>query len=82
MCRKALNIGSGRSVSIEEVIDLIGIIRGKKCTIRLPAIPVPVPVPSQRSDNTRMHALTGWQPEIPLADSLQDMYTAARKQTG
>jgi nucleoside-diphosphate-sugar epimerase len=76
---KAFNIGSGRAVSIAEVMDLIGTISGRTFTVNLPKDPVTVTIPSQRSDNSRLHALTGWQPEHPLAESLRDMYRVARE---
>jgi nucleoside-diphosphate-sugar epimerase len=75
---KAFNIGSGRAVSIAEVMDLIADICGKKFNVQLPAEPVTVTIPSQRSDNSLIHEMTGWEPEISLAESLKEMYNAAR----
>lgn len=76
---RAFNIGSGKASSIHEVIDLIEKITGDHYSIRLPEVHTPIHSQSQRSDNSRIYAATGWKPAIPLRDSLRDMLNAARK---
>lgn len=76
------NLGSSEPKSIADVIHILEEINGETYTIRLPEEPVQVPVPCQRSDNSRIYAATGWKPAIPLSTSLRDMLDAARNQAG
>jgi GDP-4-dehydro-6-deoxy-D-mannose reductase len=76
---KAFNLGSGNAYPISLIISLIEEITGDKYPVQLPKTPQPVPVPSQRSDNSRIAALTGWRPEYPLKETLRDMLAAARE---
>ena len=76
---KAFNIGSGRLYAISEVITTLEEVTGNKYPVRCPAAPAQVSIPSQQSDNSRIHAATGWTPAISLRDSLRDMLEAARE---
>jgi GDP-4-dehydro-6-deoxy-D-mannose reductase len=71
---EAYNICSGVDVSIQALADaLVGLARRP---VRLefdPSLARPADVPVLRGDPTRIHALTGWKPEIPLAVTLQDL---------
>lgn len=73
------NVGSGRPYAISDVIGLIETITGDHYQIQLPKATVPIPVPFQQSDNSRIHAATGWRPVIPLSDSLRHMLDASRE---
>jgi GDP-4-dehydro-6-deoxy-D-mannose reductase len=44
-----------------------------------PARMRPSDIPSMVSDNTRFHRLTGWQPTIPLEETLRDILTFWRE---
>ncbi len=76
---KAFNIGSGKTYAISTVIDLLKEITGKELKLHLPATSPRIAIPSQMSDNTRIHRITGWNPQISLKESLSDMLDAARK---
>jgi GDP-4-dehydro-6-deoxy-D-mannose reductase len=76
---RAFNIGSGRSCAISEVISTLEKITGDTYPIHLPAIPTHISIPSQQSDNSQIHAVTGWTPSISLEDSLRDMLEAERE---
>jgi GDP-4-dehydro-6-deoxy-D-mannose reductase len=76
---KAFNIGSGKSSPISTVIHLLQEITGKEYQLHLPASSPPITIPSQMSDNTRIHRITGWNPHISLKESLSDMLDAGRK---
>lgn len=78
---KAFNLGSGNAYPISRIIALIEEITGDHYQIRVPNIPSPVLIPTQRSDNSRITTLTGWRPEIPLKVTLKDMIDSARKNT-
>jgi GDP-4-dehydro-6-deoxy-D-mannose reductase len=75
---RPFNLGSGNAYPVSEIIAMIEEITGDHYLIRLPETPQKIPIPSQRSDNTRITGLTGWQPEIPLEKTLRDMLAAAR----
>ena len=76
---RAFNIGSGKESAIHEVIELLEKITGEHYQVRVSEVRPPIHYQSQRSDNSRIHAATGWKPAIPLEDSLRDMLNAARK---
>jgi GDP-4-dehydro-6-deoxy-D-mannose reductase len=76
---KAFNIGSGKTYSVSTVIDLLQEIAGKEFPVHLPQSFPPAAIPSQKSDNSLIHRITGWNPLISLKDSLSDMLDAARK---
>ncbi|MDO8872989.1 MAG: GDP-mannose 4,6-dehydratase, partial [Methanoregula sp.] len=75
----AFNIGSGRATPVSTVIDLLQEITGKEYPLHLPVSSLSIAVPSQKSDNSRIHRITGWMPRISLKESLSDMLDAARK---
>lgn len=75
---KAFNLGSGNAYRVSSIITLVEEITGRHYTIRLPEIPPHVPVQTQRSDNSRIQSLTGWEPEIPLETTLRDMLDIER----
>jgi GDP-4-dehydro-6-deoxy-D-mannose reductase len=67
------NIGSGRSVSLREVVDILLRMSRRPVTVTVdPARLRRVEPPSYRCDATRFRQLTGWQPEIPLEQTLHD----------
>jgi len=76
---RAFNIGSGKASAIHELIDLIEKITGDHYRVRLLDVHAPIHNQSQQSDNSRIHAATGWKPAIPLQDSLRDMLKSVRK---
>jgi len=76
---KAFNLGSGKAYAVATVIDLLQEITGVQYPLHLPASSQPILIPSQMSDNTRIHHITGWSPRISLKESLSDMLDAARK---
>ena len=74
------NISSGRTVAIREVLrQLITIarvpveIRNDPDRMRASDLPI------LSGDATKLRAETGWEPRIPLAASLRDIYAAARR---
>jgi GDP-4-dehydro-6-deoxy-D-mannose reductase len=68
------NIGSERAVAVQEVVDLL--LARTRVPVRVepdPARMRPVDAPVIVSDCSRLRAATGWQPHIPLAQSLGDV---------
>jgi GDP-4-dehydro-6-deoxy-D-mannose reductase len=76
---KTFNIGSGKAYAVATVIDLLQKITGVKYPLHLPASSPPILIPSQMSDNSRIHHITSWSPRISLKESLSDMLDATRK---
>lgn len=65
----AFNIGSWKTYAVSTVINLLQEITGKEYQLNLPASSPPITIPSQISDNTRIHCITGWNPYISLKES-------------
>jgi nucleoside-diphosphate-sugar epimerase len=68
---EAINVGGGRRVTLNQVLDLIGQCTGR----RLRIVRAPAQAGDARhtgADGTRAEALLGYQPEVPLEDGLAD----------
>ncbi len=79
---KAFNIGSGKDRSVADIIEIIRKNTGKRYPVLLPGRERPIPVPTQRSDNSLITATCGWKPSISLAQSLRDMLAYERRRAG
>ena len=68
------NVCRGAAVSIEEVARRLLAVAGVDLEIVVdPARVRPVDLPELRGDAARLHAATGWEPEIALDDTLADV---------
>lgn len=68
------NIGSGRPYKIRRLLDTLVSMSNVAVEIKNdPARMRPSDIPSLVSDNTRFQELTGWQPKIPLEETLRDV---------
>jgi len=76
---KAFNIGSGTAYRISEIISIVEEITEERYKIRLPEVAQNAAIPAQRSDNSRITALTGWKPAISFKETLRDMLDYERK---
>lgn len=68
------NVGSGRSIAIEELLREI--IRQSGADIRTETDPArlrPVDLPEITADITKLQRDTGWTPEVPLGQTLKEM---------
>lgn len=74
-CRGGVyNVGTGRAVTIRALLD--GLIAAAGITVRVepdPARVRAVDVEEQVADLTAIRRALGWEPSVPLADSLRDM---------
>ena len=77
-CGRAINVGSGSATSIREVLSIIKILIHKKVAVNTGNDFQPDLIPTQRSDNSLIMATTGWNPAIPLEQSLKDMLDQQR----
>ncbi len=76
-----LNIGSDRLVTINDLIDIVATIAGKKIG-KTYDLSKPQGVRGRNSDNTLLRSVLQWEPEISLEDGLQMTYTWIAKQIG
>lgn len=68
------NIGTGKAYAMKEVLDML--LSLSKVNVKVEVDPRrlrPSDVPILISDSTKFVELTGWRPEIPFRDSLQDL---------
>ena len=77
----AYNVGRGRSVSIQTVLDQLLALTPLSIAVKTdPARLRPSDVPDSVCDNRRLVAATGWQPQIDLKTSLRDLLESWRRQ--
>jgi len=75
---EAYNVCSGRDVMVAELVDRMMAIAGVRLTLEPdPALLRPVDVPVLRGDASKLHALTGWQPEVAIEQTLADVLAEA-----
>jgi GDP-4-dehydro-6-deoxy-D-mannose reductase len=73
------NVASGRSTTVRELIDLVN--AAARIPVRHEVDPRklrPGDVPEVRGSAERLHAATGWKPEIPLEQTVADALDAWR----
>mgnify|MGYP003646570084 CR=1 FL=1 len=73
-----VNIGSDELVSINQMVNMIADIAGKKIT-KL-HIPGPVGIRGRNSENTLIKEQLGWAPDYPLVDGLKKSYPWIKQQ--
>jgi GDP-D-mannose 3',5'-epimerase len=71
--REPLNLGTDRLVSINELVDLISEIAGKRLTKR-PDLSKPQGVRGRNSDNGRLRQTLSWEPSVSLEEGLTVTY--------
>ncbi|HUY18543.1 MAG TPA: NAD-dependent epimerase/dehydratase family protein [Candidatus Binataceae bacterium] len=70
--REPLNLGQDRLISINQLADLVAGIAGLQVAKK--HIAGPQGVRGRNSDNTRLRALLGWEPQISLEEGLTRTY--------
>ena len=68
-----LNLGQDKLVSVDELVDIITKISGKKVTKRHDLLK-PQGVRGRNSDNTKLRQVLGWEPQISLEEGLEKTY--------
>ncbi|MDQ3808759.1 MAG: NAD-dependent epimerase/dehydratase family protein [Chloroflexota bacterium] len=68
-----LNLGTDRLVTINELVDIVSGIAGKKLT-RRHDLTRPQGVRGRNSDNTRLRQVLGWEPRVSLEEGLARTY--------
>ncbi len=75
------NVCSGRAIAVQELADQF--IAMAKTPMRLepdPALQRPVDIPVLLGDSSKLRRDTGWEPEIPLEQTLRDLLDDRRRQ--
>ena len=68
-----LNLGQDRMISINQLVDIVAKIAGKRIS-RRHNLTAPQGVRGRNSDNTRLRSVLGWQPAVTLEDGLEHTY--------
>lgn len=71
--REPINLGQDRMVSINELVDIVANIAGKKIGKRYD-LTKPQGVRGRNSDNTRLREVLNWEPSISLEEGLTTTY--------
>jgi GDP-D-mannose 3',5'-epimerase len=71
--REPLNLGQDRLISINELVDMVAAIGGKRIRKQY-NLSAPQGVRGRNSDNTRLRQVLGWQPAVSLEDGLRQTY--------
>ena len=71
--RDPLNLGTGELVTINQLVDIVARIAGKRITKRY-NLSGPQGVRGRNSDNSRLHDVLGWEPSIRLEQGLTVTY--------
>jgi nucleoside-diphosphate-sugar epimerase len=71
--REPLNLGTDRLVSINELVEIVATIAGKRIT-RRHDLTKPQGVRGRNSDNAMLRAVLGWEPELSLEEGLARTY--------
>lgn len=71
--RQPLNLGTDRLISINDLVDLVAEISGKRLTKRHDRCK-PQGVRGRNSDNSRLNQVLGWEPVTPLEQGLEITY--------
>jgi GDP-D-mannose 3', 5'-epimerase len=71
--REPLNLGQDRMITINELVNIVSEIAGKKLIKRYD-LTKPQGVRGRNSDNTRLRQTLGWEPQISLEEGLRRTY--------
>lgn len=67
------NMGSGHAVEIRKILNMIISMSVKEIRVEIDPNKIrPVDVPIIEADITKLHELTGWQPQIPLEQTIKE----------
>lgn len=71
---EAYNVCRGEDIAVRDLaVKLVGLARKPMRLVPDPALQRPVDIPVLRGDPTKLRAATGWEPEIPMEQTLEDL---------
>ena len=71
--RDPINLGQDRMISVNDLVDIVAEIAGKKIGKRYD-LTRPQGVRGRNSDNTRLREVLNWEPRISLEEGLSRTY--------
>jgi GDP-D-mannose 3', 5'-epimerase len=74
-----INLGSEQMVTVDELVDIVARIAGKKL-VKRHDLTKPQGVRGRNSDNTKLRRVLKWEPRVPLEKGLVATYTWIREQ--
>jgi GDP-D-mannose 3',5'-epimerase len=72
-CREPLNLGQDRMIAIDELVDMVMAIAGKRLRKRYD-LTKPQGVRGRNSNNELLRVVLGWEPQVSLEDGLARTY--------
>ncbi|UCF79410.1 MAG: GDP-mannose 4,6-dehydratase [Candidatus Eiseniibacteriota bacterium] len=80
---EAYNVCSGRPVELKSMLDtLVSLSRVKIAIKESPARLRPADIPFLLGDNSKLRASTGWEPRVPMEQTLSELLEYWRARTG
>jgi len=80
---EAYNVCRGEDIAVRDLaVRLVGLARKPMRLVPDPALQRPVDIPVLRGDCTKLRDATGWTPEIPLEQTLEDLLDEWRLRVG
>lgn len=76
---KPINLGQDRLITVNELVDIVAKIAGKKITKRY-NLDAPQGVRGRNSDNTKLRQVFNWEPQITLEDGFRETYNWIKSQ--
>jgi len=71
-----VNVCSGRSVAIGTIVEQLATLAGVQPRIRVdPSLVRPIDAPDIRGNHALLTSITGWQPQLPLSQTLSDVWS-------
>jgi nucleoside-diphosphate-sugar epimerase len=74
-----LNLGQDRLISIDQLVDIVAKISGKKINKKYD-LTKPQGVRGRNSDNTKLREVLNWEPRISLEEGLEKTYNWIKEQ--
>jgi nucleoside-diphosphate-sugar epimerase len=71
--REPINLGQDRMISINELVDMVAAIAGKRIGKQYD-VTKPQGVRGRNSDNTQLRQVLNWEPSVSLEDGLAVTY--------
>ncbi|MDR0999991.1 MAG: GDP-mannose 4,6-dehydratase [Clostridiales bacterium] len=69
------NVGSGKTVALSKIVDMLIGFSGKEIEVKVDSKKLrPIDINELTADISKVTMLTGWRPQIPLEESLQNVY--------
>jgi GDP-4-dehydro-6-deoxy-D-mannose reductase len=80
---EAYNVCRGEDIAVRDLaVRLVGLSRKPMRLVADPALQRPVDIPVLRGDPQKLRAATGWEPRIPLEETLEDLLDEWRLTVG